>query len=272
MSELVVLNKVKDHFNCGIFGSQGSGKTELCKLMVREIAKYYHKVLVCCPYPTNAILNDPMIKNKAHLPCNDESVSAFIDLCEKNINLKLRFLIIFDDVISFLTFKGKASNYLKRIGSSSRHIGISTIWLLQNFTDTLPTVVKSSFMFMFFFYRIPFNQIESIFTYFPHSELWKNPAQFYDVYIKGLLKYEFIFVDKSDVKEDAFIFSLPLKNEFRIRAKPRELTADERELQALSEYMRRKRTESERPKQPKNTGGPDNRELLGRICKARPNL
>lgn len=267
MSETVVFNKVKDHFNIGIFGSQGGGKTVLCLNLVRSIAKYYHKVLVCCPYPTNSILKDSQIPNKAHLPCNDESVSAFIELCEKNVNLGLRFLIVFDDVISFLTFKGKGSNYLKRIGASSRHIGISSIWLLQNFTDTLPTVVKSSFMFMFFFYRIPYNQIESIYTYFPHSDFWRNPAQFYDIYIKSLVKYEFLFVDKSDIKEDAFIFSLPIKNEFRITPKPRILTPDEQELQRLREYVGRKRAEQEQPK-PKPSG-PDNRATLSRICKKR---
>lgn len=151
-----LLKNMNKSFCCGLIGKAGSGKTSLMIGLLstpKKLKKVFHNIFVFMPNSSrNSMENnvfDCLPEDQLFEGVNFENLAEVYERLLENTNDKLKSLLVFDDVQSYLKNKEVEVNLLHII-TNRRHLRTSIFIIAQNYVK-IPMDIRKSYTDLFLF-------------------------------------------------------------------------------------------------------------------------
>jgi len=136
-----------------LIGRRGSGKSEVAKYLVNTYKDSFQNMFVFCPTDFNGYWKNIVGKHRVFDNYNEQWVEKLMAKMRSVNEGKLKtakdffnVLLVLDDVMAGV--RGHQFQTLDKLASISRHLGITTITLVQYFTSLSPKQrLNSDFIF-----------------------------------------------------------------------------------------------------------------------------
>lgn len=139
-----------------IQGPSGCGKTRLLRDMILNPLSPFDKILVFCHSISIGQPDYVEIENKFngvihfvdHVPIDDEEAERVFAMLQKAKAAGKTTLIVLDDMQQE-TLKGAPARFMEKLYTAGRHLGVSTLTLLQNMVHNRKSRLNATFLIVF---------------------------------------------------------------------------------------------------------------------------